>query len=58
MEDVIDVLKAQLYCNDCQEYPTEHTVGLGLDPCNFYEQNEEYIEVCDECFFNYKKRSK
>ena len=59
MEDVIDVLKAQLYCNDCQKYPAEHTVGLGLDPCNHYQQNEEYIEVCDECYNkNYKKRSK
>ena len=63
MEDVIDVLKAQLYCNDCQEYPAEHTVGLGLDPCNFYsgdnlhEQTEEYVEVCEKCYNKqYKKR--
>ena len=57
MDDVIDVLKAQLYCNDCQEYPAEHTVGLGLDPMNYYEQNEQYIEVCEKCYKkNYKKR--
>jgi len=58
MNDVINVLKEQLYCNDCQEYPAEYTVGLGLDPMNYHEHNEEYIEVCEKCYKKNYKRGK
>jgi hypothetical protein len=46
MDDVIEILKAHLYCDECGEYPAEHTNTIVH---NFNRYDNEYIEICNNC---------
>tara|TARA_R110002051_G_scaffold5987_1_gene29686 strand:+ start:269 stop:547 length:279 start_codon:yes stop_codon:yes gene_type:complete len=44
--DIIEVLKDNLYCDECGEYPAEHTNTIVH---NFNNYDNEYVEICNNC---------
>jgi len=44
--DIIEVLKDNLYCDECGEYPAEHTNTIVH---NFNRYDNEYVEICNNC---------